>query len=252
MKQATPWKLQASVFLCLALIGPLHPASAGAQQDIPEEMLARSIVDHDVVNDRGEKIGEVDDLIIRRSGKVKKMTMEVGGFLDLLDKIVAVPFGDVRFPENGDVAVKASVEQLNRMPEYDYFEKGLRPEYYYRSPAYPRSPYYTRPGYALRPEPVIPPGGPEQWTFSPARYLATVVLDRNVVSKNGRSLGRVQDLVIDEDAQVAAFILSSVRFLGEDVYVSLPYEPPGFTAYGLVCDITLQELKDLPEHPYED
>jgi len=45
------------------------------------------------------------------------------------------------------------------------------------------------------------------------------------------------------------FIIPSVNIMGEDTFIALPYEPLGFTAYGLVYDITRDELKGFV-YPY--
>lgn len=67
MKKGTPWSMLVPC-LCLILAGT--PSPAPAQEGTETRILASAIVDHDVVNvvnEEGEKIGEVDDLIIRRS-----------------------------------------------------------------------------------------------------------------------------------------------------------------------------------------
>jgi sporulation protein YlmC with PRC-barrel domain len=233
--------------VCLGLILSASPGPARAQ-GTESGLLAGKVVDRDILNDQGEKIGEVDDLVIRRSGKVKKMTLEVGGFLDAFDKVVGVSFAHVEVKKDGPVSVDASVEELERMPAYDYHEKGLRPEYYYRSRPYTGPPLRVPRGYYFRPEPLYP--SPARWAHSPSRYLASVVMDRALINLRGRNVAMVEDLVIGEDGGVRAFVLSAVRTLGEGVYVWVPYRPPGFSAYGLVYDITREELKERPRYPY--
>ncbi len=235
---------------CLG-IGLAFAGSSPAQEE-PDDArwLASTVVDGDVVNESGEKIGEVDDLVIRRSGKVKKAAVEVGGFLDVFDKVVAVSFSNVSRLETGNLLVKADKQQLDRKSAFRYREEGLQPDYYYRSRPYAGPPYYAPRSYYYRAEPAYPP--PEQWAFSPARFLATAVMDRSVMNSRGRSLGRIEDLLIGDDAEVKAFVLSSHRVLGEGVYVTVPYQPLGFTAFGLVYDITRQELKERPRYGYDE
>jgi sporulation protein YlmC with PRC-barrel domain len=228
---------------CLGLF-LAFPAGSAAEERWP----AGSVVDGDVVNEHGEKIGEVDDLVLRRSGRVKKAALEVGGFLDVFDKIVAVSFAHVSRLETGNLLVKATKEQLDQKPAFRYLEEGLQPEYYYRSRPYAGPPHFTPRGYYYRPEPAYPPA--EQWAFSPARFLATAVMDRNVMNRQGRSVGMIEDLLI-QDGEVKAFVLSSHRVLGEGVHVTVPYRPLGFTAFGLVYDITRQELKERPRFTYD-
>ena len=41
------------------------------------------IIDQDVYDSHGELIGEVDDIVIKRNGRVKKLIVEYGGFYDI-------------------------------------------------------------------------------------------------------------------------------------------------------------------------
>jgi hypothetical protein len=77
-------------------------------------------------------------------------------------------------------------------------------------------------------------------------------MDRPLINEEGRNIGRVQDLIINrKNNNVEKIVLSSLDIMREDVYVALRYEPLGFTAYGLVYDITPKELKDFI-YPYKE
>jgi hypothetical protein len=58
------------------------------------------IVGATVYNDRDERIGTVDDLIIGQDGRISEAVLSVGGFLGIGAKLVAVPYGQLRFEEN--------------------------------------------------------------------------------------------------------------------------------------------------------
>ena len=148
--------------------------------------------------------------------------------------------------------------------EFDYYEHGLNPDYYYRSgryrsygyryfpPPYPRfGPYGRRPS-QQRMEPY-PEGEPYDWAFSPARFLASAVIDRQVVNESGAYIGRVADLLIDvQKAKVLKIILAAGDIRGDDSLAAIPYEPPGITAYGVVCDLSREEIRKMPEYSYAD
>jgi hypothetical protein len=56
-----------------------------------------------VYNDRDEKIGSVDDLVLGKDNKADEVIVSVGGFLGMGNKLVAVPYtqlklGDKRTP----------------------------------------------------------------------------------------------------------------------------------------------------------
>jgi len=210
--------------------------------------LASRILDKEVYDSRDKLIGEVEDLIIRRSGRVKKVIIEYGGFYDIADRLVAFPAKQFHVREDKAV-VDATEEQLDKKPAFNYHEAGLRTAYYYYNTPphpYPASSYYYEPSLQDR-------GGRQRhvdlgkWAFSPGRMLASVVMNRRLVNEQGKDLGWVDDLLVDlEKGEVTRIVVSSPYLLGEDQPVTVPYRSLGFTGYGLVYDITAAQLKDMP------
>jgi len=208
-------------------------------------VFANRILDRDVYDAGQELIGEVDDVIIRRSGKIKKLTVEFGGFYDIGDKLVALPIRVFQM-KDGKVALELTEQQLQRKPEFNYYTAGLRPEYYYRARPYAGWYHFPRPRYYHGPNEPNPPMELYEWAFSPSRFLASVLMNRRLINEQGKNLGMLEDLMIDRDSnKVEKIIVSSVDILGENVYAALPYEPLGFTVYGLVYDMMPGELKNL-------
>ena len=75
----------------------------------------------EVVNDRNEDIGEIDDFIIGRD-KVLFTIVQVGGFLGLGSHLVAVPYKSLDLEsQKGKIVLRgASKEQLKKLPEFSY------------------------------------------------------------------------------------------------------------------------------------
>ena len=225
-----------------------------------DTILASKWIDREVYGKSGDQFGEIDDLVIKRSGKVKTVTVEVGGFLDIGDKLVGVSLSEMQnlmVDGDGKMVLNTTEAQMKKRSEFDYYRRGLRPDYYYR----PRPP--TRYGYRAFPPPYYggrpygprgqegyrPEGDPYDWAFSPARYLASAVIDRRIYDESGAYIGRVADLLIDtRDAKVKEIILIAEDIRGEDSRVLIPYEPPGFTAYGIVWDLSRKEIGSLPDY----
>ncbi|MDZ7700398.1 MAG: PRC-barrel domain-containing protein [Deltaproteobacteria bacterium] len=238
-------KMLSGLVLALFLMG-LPFISYG--QDKDTTILASEIIDQDVYDKKQQLIGEVDDMIIRRSGKVKKLTVEFGGILDIADKLVAV--STKRFDlKNNKITLDQTEQQIEKRSEFSYYAHGLRPGYYYRARPYPADLY--GPGYYYGPYGPNPPIESYQWVYSPSRFLASVIMDRRLVNQEQKTVGEVQDLVINcKENQVEKIILSSMEILGEDVYVALPYKSLGFSDSGIIYDIDLKELKNFI-YPYE-
>ena len=81
------------------------------------------IVDSLVVNERGEKIGKIDDLIIEPSEMVPYAILSVGGFLGIGDHLVVVPFASLKFSENKIELPGATEDALRAMPKFSYATK---------------------------------------------------------------------------------------------------------------------------------
>ena len=107
--------------------------------DIEEEEIDIIIVDMDqlaggyrvselmrstVVNEAGERIGTIDDFVIGSDDRVLFAILQVGGFLGIGGKLVAVPFDAlVLDEENGKRRILlpgATREELENAPEFNY------------------------------------------------------------------------------------------------------------------------------------
>lgn len=74
-----------------------------------------------VVNDKDERIGSLDDIIIGRD-RVLFAILQVGGFLGLGGHLVAVPYESLNIDDTGSKIVLpgASKEELKKLPEFKY------------------------------------------------------------------------------------------------------------------------------------
>ena len=129
----------------------------------------------------------------------------------------------------------------------EIYRSGNYRRYGYRT--FPPPFYGIRPYGPRRPEGYYPEGAPYDWAYSPARFLASTLIDRQVISESDGYIGRVADLLIDaRDAKVKNVLLLAEEIRGDDSRVLIPYEPPGFTAYGIVWDISSKEIRNLPDY----
>ena len=87
---------------------------------------ASKVIGSSVVNDAGDTVGKVDDIIIAEDGKAPFVVLAVGGFLGIGDKKVAVPLDQLQLGEDEAYLMSAETEeQLEQLPEYD--EEQYRP-----------------------------------------------------------------------------------------------------------------------------
>ena len=105
---------------------PMAPEQNASAQFINEQktddILASTIIGQSAVNSQDEGIGEVNDLVTDRSGKILAALIGVGGFLGIGEKDVAVRFEDLKLSRdennNTKVVISVSKESLASAPDY--------------------------------------------------------------------------------------------------------------------------------------
>jgi hypothetical protein len=82
---------------------------------------AGKLIGTNIQNDKKEKIGEIDDIVIGRD-KVLFAILQVGGFLGLGGHLVAVPYNSLQIDDTGRniVLPGASKEALRKLPQYKH------------------------------------------------------------------------------------------------------------------------------------
>ena len=77
----------------------------------------------DVYDNQDNKIGDVNDILLDKDGRVSTVIIGVGGFLGVGEKDVAVPFTALKVAEKaGDryLVINATKEALEKAPGYIY------------------------------------------------------------------------------------------------------------------------------------
>jgi sporulation protein YlmC with PRC-barrel domain len=119
----------AAALICAMLISslPMPVLSQGIQlvvvdvHEVAEGYRASKLIGSSVVNDQNEKIGTIEDIIIGKD-KVLFAVLQVGGFLHIGGRMVAVPFQSLVLEDNG-TKIKlpgATQEALKKLPEFKY------------------------------------------------------------------------------------------------------------------------------------
>ena len=77
------------------------------------------LIGRDVVNLRGNGVAEVGDVVMNRDGKALFAVLDVGGFLGMGEKQVAVPFDQLRRTDENVLLLSEKTEaELKSMPAY--------------------------------------------------------------------------------------------------------------------------------------
>ena len=80
----------------------------------------RKLLGAAVYNDRSEKIGSIDDIIVSPRRTVSHAIIGVGGFLGIGKHQVAIPMDQIKLQGNRFVLAGATKGVLRAMPEFQY------------------------------------------------------------------------------------------------------------------------------------
>jgi hypothetical protein len=84
----------------------------------------RQLLGQHVYNDKGEKIGEIEDLIVTPERSVSYGIVSSGGFLGIGSHDVAIPAKQLKMDDKGRLLLPgATKETLRAMPPFEYSRK---------------------------------------------------------------------------------------------------------------------------------
>jgi len=93
------------------------------EKPLAEAYRASKLIGASVVNDKDQKIGNVDDLIVTPTDRVLFAVISVGGFLGIIKgRRVAVPYSGLTIDDKGRKVVLpgASKDALSKLPAFHY------------------------------------------------------------------------------------------------------------------------------------
>ena len=82
---------------------------------------ASKLIGQDVVNDKGEEIGKIDDLVVDQKNALFAI-LEVGSFLGIGGHLVALPFDSLKLDDSGKkvTLTGGSKESLEKLQKFKY------------------------------------------------------------------------------------------------------------------------------------
>ena len=81
---------------------------------------ASKVIGSSVVNEAGDTVGKVDDVIIGEDGKAPFVVLAVGGFLGIGDKLVVLPYQQLKTMDRKIMMPGATKEALKDLPTFKY------------------------------------------------------------------------------------------------------------------------------------
>jgi sporulation protein YlmC with PRC-barrel domain len=84
----------------------------------PDEVRASKMIGSTVYDLHNRSIGTVKDLVLDKTGRVGSVVLDVGSFLGMGGKYVAVPISDIK-ADNNRLTLDRTKEQLQQMAAYE-------------------------------------------------------------------------------------------------------------------------------------
>ena len=236
---------------------PAAPATAPAETTQPapstdkaarvvkaDGYLATNMIGENVYNGTGDdavNIGDVNDLVIAKDGKVEAVVVGVGGFLGMGEHNVAVEFPQLSWAEkNGDrwLVYPATKEQLQALPAFDRKPYDPAPApVAANDPAAPATAPAATDTTAQAPaaDPAAPAATDQEAADEPAATdtTTTAAIDKSTLTEvpsgelkteeltgttvygaNDENVGEISDIVLTQDGKVDAVIIDVGGFLG--------------------------------------
>jgi sporulation protein YlmC with PRC-barrel domain len=173
---------------------------------------AVELLDEEAYGSTGDMVGEVEDLIIGPDGNIVSVIVEGGGFLDIGDAHLAVPWDDVTREGTNAVNTPLTTENLD---DYGMFEE------------------------MDDQEPV------------PANFRLSRMLG-SYVRSDGVGYGDIRDVIFNQEDQIEAVIVWPAYGYGYgDRPIAVPYAGQGYDPYSPYYDLpyTAEQLSEL--RPFE-
>ena len=125
--RASNWIIWTALTMVLAT-GPALPQVGVALVKVDLSVVAQGyrmskLIGSGVVNDKNEKIGTIDDVIADKDKKqLNFAVLQVGGFLGVGGRLVAVPFDSLLIDDKGQKITLpgASKDELKKLSQFNY------------------------------------------------------------------------------------------------------------------------------------
>ena len=127
--------MKTTIVVAIAAALLLAPVTARAQSaegnfitvQPPGQWLATHFIGAAVLNEAGETVGDINDLLLDKTGRIVNVVLGVGGFLGVGEKNVAVPYAALQITVDASsrrvIKIALSKAELQAAPVFKATEK---------------------------------------------------------------------------------------------------------------------------------
>jgi len=178
------------------------------------EVDAGKLIGEEVYDGMGEKVGEIDSVMVDAKGEVTSVVIDVSGWLES-EKLVAVAWSDLKTDPNGKIASSLTKDSAKAAAAYSYGDPSLRGQVMTESgeryaaneaPAdTTQTAADTNTGTAGFGTPLMNADG---------SLNASKLIGLDVQSPEDRKVGDIGEVVLDKGGKVAGVVVDVGGFLG--------------------------------------
>jgi sporulation protein YlmC with PRC-barrel domain len=230
-----------------------------------EDLRASELVGARVRNADGDNLGEIEELVIPTGDQDDMLVIvSVGGLLDVGDKLVALPYDDLRVSPDGDTFYFDRTEaQLQAAPAFTYetqAEAQTRPQRQLEGNTQRATSTTARPATDRPRTTVATATKAANVTLDVFDYRASDLIGAAVLDDRGERVAKVDDIVVSTEDDKLHAVLAIGGFVGfGSKLITMPLDDLQITSDGndpqLRIPMTGDQLQQLvesrPEFRYE-
>jgi sporulation protein YlmC with PRC-barrel domain len=195
-----------------------------------KDLRASEIVGKRVRNAAGDSLGEIEELVIPTTNQNDMLVVvSVGGVADIGDKLVALPYKDLRISPDGDTFYfDRTEEQLKAAPAFSYEAQA---EAQARAQSRPAPAATERPRATAPAAATTPKSG--NLVLDAFDYRASDLIGATVLDDRGEHVAKVDDVIVSTEDHKLHAVLAIGGFAGFGAkLISLPFDELQITAAG--------------------
>jgi len=196
----------------------------------PDQVHANWLIGKSVYGPDNQSIGEVHDLVLQKHTGVRVALVDVGGFLGIGEKTVAIPFMDLKFAKvdnstEPQVTVAMSKDELKNQPAYD--TNALENSTAANAPPAAATTDTTMATNGVTTDQTAPASDNQMarttdstanmttGSVSPSQDIAaSKLIGATVYASDDSNIGEIGDIVFDKKGDIDAIIVDVGGFLG--------------------------------------
>jgi sporulation protein YlmC with PRC-barrel domain len=199
----------------------MTPYNAGATQiadtTAAGEVDAGKLIGEEVYDASGDKVGEIDSVMVDSKGKVTSVVIDVSGWLES-EKLVAVPWSDLKTDADGKVVSALTKDSATAAAAYAYKDPALRKQVLTESGE--RYVVEAAPADGTQPAATADATATADTDTTTAivnadgSLNASKLIGLNVQSPEDKKVGDIGEVVLDKGGQVQGVVVDVGGFLG--------------------------------------